>query len=568
MKQRPLIGIITSVLAKNHIRNIVRGAIAQIQLCGCDCVILSPLINFTQCSSAHAKTERIIFRQILSDQFDGFLYIRDDAMGSEVIAEIEKLLLQSNKYVMTVDDNEHSFFDNTQYDDYDDFGKVVRHLIEVHGYRKIYCLTGPETSFQAQNRLQAYQDIMTEHGLYYDDTYYTYGTFWVDSAMDYAKKIISGKLSMPEAIICGNDVTAMSLIKSFKSAGIQVPKDIAIAGYEGFPFTANIDISLTTCMRDNYQLGADATRRLYRNLTGILCNKVNHRENRFIVGNSCGCDSIPVRQLHIDQNDVIPKMLEEIIYYDDMAFDLETAKTIPDLLYRTLGHMKILYQAKELRIFLYVSENQMQLAASGTETEIHISENEEIFPNRDIISVLLHTNSPKIIFLSLLHLQEQQFGMIALSFNQYDRIYDRNYQRFVSDFEVALNKLYRTHNIAKLTSDSIRQKNRDEQYEKLLKLRTLLQNEPGQEWTIEKMCSVTNMSRSTMQKYYKAYFRKSVFEELILFRVEMAKKLLEEHELSLKEITVQCGYSTESYFMKQFKSVTGITPTSYRNRKR
>ena len=58
--------------------------------------------------------------------------------------------------------------------------------------------------------------------------------------------------------------------------------------------------------------------------------------------------------------------------------------------------------------------------------------------------------------------------------------------------------------------------------------------------------------------------RKSIFEELIQFRVELAKRLLRETDLSLSEITEQCGYSTESYFMKQFKSVTGITPTEYR----
>lgn len=47
-------------------------------------------------------------------------------------------------------------------------------------------------------------------------------------------------------------------------------------------------------------------------------------------------------------------------------------------------------------------------------------------------------------------------------------------------------------------------------------------------------------------------------------RVEMAKQLLTETDLTLKEIAVRCGYSTESYFIKQFKNVTDITPTVYR----
>lgn len=78
------------------------------------------------------------------------------------------------------------------------------------------------------------------------------------------------------------------------------------------------------------------------------------------------------------------------------------------------------------------------------------------------------------------------------------------------------------------------------------------------------MCLESGISKSTLQKYYKKLFGKSVFEELIRFRVEMAKQLLAETDLTLREIAVRCGYSTESYFMKQFKNITDITPTAYR----
>jgi len=46
--------------------------------------------------------------------------------------------------------------------------------------------------------------------------------------------------------------------------------------------------------------------------------------------------------------------------------------------------------------------------------------------------------------------------------------------------------------------------------------------------------------------------------------VEEAKRLLAETALPLAEIAAVCGYSTESYFMKQFKRITQQTPTEYR----
>ncbi len=568
MKQRPLIGIVTSVLARSHIRSIVRGAIAQAQSCGCDSILLSPLVHFTRCTPTHAKAERMIYQQISSDAFDGFLYVKDDTtMGSEVIAEVEQLLLRSNKYVMTVDEQEHAVFDSTQYDDYDDFGKVVRHLIEVHGYRKIYCLTGPQTSFQAQNRLRAYQELMTQYGLPYDDTHYTYGTFWVDSAISYAGQLLSGALSMPDAIVCGNDVTAMALIKALQSGGIRVPEDVAVTGYDGFPFTANVDVSLTTYTRNHYQLGADAVRRLYRNMTGVLCRKVHRPESGFIVGNSCGCESIPAKQILNNRRSAVPRMWEEDVFADDMPFDLAAAQTLPDLLHRIPRHIRTLYQAQEIRLYLYQPEGTLHCAAVYTDDGTEIPDAAPI-PGKDAASFLQTSNTPQVLFLSPLHMQERQFGLISLTFGQSDRIYDQSFLHFVSDLEVALDRICRQQAAPEISAGSSRQISRREQYETLLRLRTQLHDEPGLPWTVERMCRVSEMSRSTLQKHYKAYFGNSVFEDLILFRVEQAQRLLTGTDQSLGTIAAGCGYSTESYFMKQFKSVTGMTPTAYRNQKR
>ena len=559
MKKKPLIGIVTSILARNHIRSIVRGALSQVRAADCDCIVLAPLCHFTQCSPDHAETERSIYQMILSNSFDGFLYIKDDAtMGSEVIQEIEALLLRSNKYVMTVDEQEHSIFDSTQYDDYDDFSKVVRHLIEVHKYKKIYCLTGPQVLFQAQTRLKAYQDQMTDHGLYFDESYYSYGTFWIDSAITYAQKIISGELPRPEAVVCGNDATAMALIKTLMRAGIRVPEDIAVTGYDGYPFAANIDVTLTTYNRNHYQLGADAMRRLYRNLTGTLCRQVHRPESGFIIGNSCGCSTIPAKQPLHGQSEVLPRMWEEDIFCDDLPFDLAGAKNVSDLLHRALFHAGKLYQVQSLRIYLHEQDGFLRCAASledDKNTEHTVSE-------QNAAGFLQNTEIPEIIFLSPLHFQKRKFGMTALTFENPERIYDQYYLFFVTQTGLALDRLAIQENQRK--GNTARTLHQEAQRKKLIHLRETLRKEPGQSWTVEQMCSIAGLGKSTLQRQYKSCFGKSIFEDLIQFRVELAKYLLKNTALSLCEITEQCGYSSESYFMKQFKSMTGITPTEFR----
>ncbi|MGN0620644.1 MAG: substrate-binding domain-containing protein [Porcipelethomonas sp.] len=566
MQKRPLIGIVTSLLARNHIRNIVSGAIAQARTCGCDVIVLAPLVHFTYSTPEHALAEREIYQLIASEDIDGFLYVKDETtMGNEVITQIEQLLMHSNKFIMTVDEQVHPLFDSTQYDDYDDFGKVVEHLIEVHGCRKIYCLTGPENSFQAQTRLRAWQDIMEQHGLHYDENYYSYGTFWVDSAIAFADRLISGELSMPDAVVCGNDVMAMALIKSLQAEGIRVPDDVAVTGYDNFPFAANVDVMLTTYARNHFQLGADAARRLYRNMTGLLCSKVHHPESGILIGNSCGCNSIPAKQILSDSSAAIPRMWEEKVFGDSMVFDLAQAKTVPDLLQRALFHSSILYQMQSVRIYLYESAGQCRLAASCLADGVPQTYSGKTLQNT-AASFLQSSDQSEVLFLSPLHLNERQFGMISLSYGEHDRVYDRSYLHFVSDLEIALDRLpdHRTDAISVQTeSASIR--NRAVMRAKLDRLRSNLRDAPNLPWTIEMLCFESGIPKSTLQKYYKQFFGKSVFEELIIFRVEMAKQLLTETDLTLREIAVRCGYSTESYFIKQFKNVTHVTPTAYRH---
>ncbi|MBQ8093157.1 MAG: helix-turn-helix transcriptional regulator [Clostridia bacterium] len=47
-------------------------------------------------------------------------------------------------------------------------------------------------------------------------------------------------------------------------------------------------------------------------------------------------------------------------------------------------------------------------------------------------------------------------------------------------------------------------------------------------------------------------------------RIDLAKKLLASSQITIQEISDQCGFSSTSYFHKQFKRVTGMTPQQYK----
>lgn len=101
-------------------------------------------------------------------------------------------------------------------------------------------------------------------------------------------------------------------------------------------------------------------------------------------------------------------------------------------------------------------------------------------------------------------------------------------------------------------------------FENLCLIRDKIRNEPQLGWSIDQLCTEFHISKSHLQKSYKASFGTSIIDDMIRFRLSMAKRLLSETELSVTEIAEQCGYSTYSYFTKQFKKAENMTPSDYR----
>ena len=71
-------------------------------------------------------------------------------------------------------------------------------------------------------------------------------------------------------------------------------------------------------------------------------------------------------------------------------------------------------------------------------------------------------------------------------------------------------------------------------------------------------------NKSYLQKYYKNHFEISIIENIIRLRLDMAKHLLSETDMSITQIAEKCGYSSYIHFTKQFRKYEGTTPTEFR----
>ncbi len=99
----------------------------------------------------------------MSEAFDGFIYDRNFIYSKGILKRTDSLLRSLDKPIIILDGDENKYFDNMPSHDYDEFRRIAEHLINTHGYKRIYCLTGTKGLPQAEERLQAYLDTMKKY---------------------------------------------------------------------------------------------------------------------------------------------------------------------------------------------------------------------------------------------------------------------------------------------------------------------------------------------------------------------------------------------------------------------
>ena len=133
---------------------------------------------------------------------------------------------------------------------------MIEHLFE-QGHRRIGLLTGPEGNFDSEQRLLGCRKAVARLGLTLDTDLIWTGGFTMASGVRAAKEIIDSKAPLPDAIFCFNDAMAIGMVNEFHRAGISVPGDVAMAGYDNVDAAAHLAPTSVACpMRLMGQLAA------------------------------------------------------------------------------------------------------------------------------------------------------------------------------------------------------------------------------------------------------------------------------------------------------------------------
>ncbi|MDY6923029.1 MAG: LacI family DNA-binding transcriptional regulator [Pseudomonadota bacterium] len=137
--------------------------------------------------------------------------------------------------------------------------QAVDHLVAT-GRRRIAHISGPTGNLEAETRLAGYLEAMARAGL---PTTVVEGAFDQASGHRAAAELVA-RAERPDAIFAGNDMMAVGALLALQDAGLAVPEDVALVGFDDVPIAGLMRPGLTTLRIQIAETGRRALERLVR----------------------------------------------------------------------------------------------------------------------------------------------------------------------------------------------------------------------------------------------------------------------------------------------------------------
>lgn len=146
------------------------------------------------------------------------------------------------------------------YSNRDSAADMIRYLLNK-GHERIAVIAGHPHSYPTAQRLLGVQMALQQAGLALPQEYIQYGNWEYESGKEQTRKLL--KLDpLPTAIFAMNDLMAAGCMAELMSAGLRIPDDMAVAGFDNREIAAYLQPSLTTVALPTTEIGTEAALRI------------------------------------------------------------------------------------------------------------------------------------------------------------------------------------------------------------------------------------------------------------------------------------------------------------------
>lgn len=168
--------------------------------------------------------------------------------------------------------------------------QAVQHLVE-HGRRQIAFVAGSvdDLSGDSGQRLEAFRLACSEYGLEYDPRRVVYGRHVYDGGFAGAQQMLTSGAAF-DALIASNDESAIGAMDALKQAGLRIPEEVAVIGFDNRLEGAVQQPGLTSVHVPLFNMGYHSLQQMVQHLTlGLPLPPLIEVDTHLVVRQSCGC---------------------------------------------------------------------------------------------------------------------------------------------------------------------------------------------------------------------------------------------------------------------------------------
>lgn len=178
---------------------------------------------------------------------------------------------------------------------------IVGHLTSI-GHRRVATITGPVRNEDARQRLEGYRAALRAAGASIPAGYEIPGDFTEPSGYAAGTRLLALD-PRPSAVFAANDYMAIGVLGALSDAGVRVPEEIAVVGFDDIAMARYLNPPLTTVHVDAYRLGERAVEMLLAHPGARAGRRARHEvlPTTMVVRGSCGSSSAQPARVGLDR---------------------------------------------------------------------------------------------------------------------------------------------------------------------------------------------------------------------------------------------------------------------------
>ena len=252
------LGILYSNPSSSYLSEFLLGSLEQSSLSGSQLVI-------EQCEKI--ETEREAIQRLIKGGIDGVILPAPLCDSEEALKAVEDAGIPA---VLVASGRPAAELSAVSINDFEASRAMTRHLLSL-GHRRIGFINGHPNQTASGQRFRGFIEGMTEAGLSVGTDQVAQGYFTYRSGMEAAERLLSAY--NPTAIFASNDDMAAATVAVAHRRGLDVPGDVAVAGFDDTPLATTVWPELTTVRQPIADMAREAVRMLIEQIKGRRTGK-------------------------------------------------------------------------------------------------------------------------------------------------------------------------------------------------------------------------------------------------------------------------------------------------------